>query len=215
MKKLLNKKEVQERKENMKKKNKKKFAVVTGISILTILGGTLAYFTTSTDISNLFKTALYQHEVVEKFVSPNTWTPGTTTSKEVKVTNNGNIDMALRASYTEKWINANGQEMPLTDNEGNVAAIINFNDSWTKDSDGYFYYGSKAYKTILHPDETSTSFIRSVTFNNNIKATVEETISADGQTVTYTSTGDGYDNARYILTVKIDTIQYDQASNVW
>lgn len=208
-------KKTNELKNGSERKNKKKFVVVTAISILTILGGTLAYFTTSTDIANLFNTALYQHKIVEKFVSPDTWTPGTTTPKEVTVTNNGNIDMALRASYTEKWINANGDEIPLSDSEGNIAAIINFNDSWTKDSDGYYYYGNKAYKTILQPGKTSTSFIRSVTFNNNIKASVSETISDDGQTVTYTSTGNGYDNARYILTVKIDTIQYDQASNVW
>ena len=31
----------------------------------------------------------------------------------------------------------------------------------------------------------------------------------------YTSTGNGYDNATYSLTIKIDTIQYDQAANVW
>ena len=43
----------------------------------------------------------------------------------------------------------------------------------------------------------------------------DTTISNDGKTITFTSTGTGYDNAIYTLIVKIDTIQYDQASNIW
>ena len=53
-----------ENKENNKKKNKKKFLIVAGLSLFTILGGTLAYFTTSTNITNKFKAALYQNEIV-------------------------------------------------------------------------------------------------------------------------------------------------------
>ena len=49
----------------------------------------------------------------------------------------------------------------------------------------------------------------------NIKSSLKETKSADGQTITYSSTGDGYDNATYSLTIKIDTVQYDQAKNIW
>lgn len=199
----------------MKYKNKKKLLVLSGISILTILGGTLAYFTTSTSISNVFKAAKYQTQIVEEFTSPDNWTPGTTTKKTIKATNNGTIDMAIRASYTEKWVNANGSDISLKDSDGNIASIINFNDGWTKDTDGYYYYGSKSNLTKLQPGETTSSFISGVTFNENIKATLKRTESADGQTITYESTGDGYDNAKYTLTIRIDTIQYDQALNVW
>ena len=52
-------------------------------------------------------------------------------------------------------------------------------------------------------------------FNENIESTLQETVSEDGKTITYTSTGDGYDNATYTLTVRIETVQYDQASNLW
>lgn len=197
------------------RKNKRKLLIVTGISALTILGGTLAYFTTSDTIQNIFKTALYQHQIVEKFESPSHWTPGTTTEKTIKVTNTGSISMAVRASYTEQWVTSNGNEIPLKDSENNVAAIINFNEGWTKSSDGHYYYGSKDNMTKVAPGETTSSFISGVTFNNNIKASLNKTVSADGQTITYTSTGNGYDNAIYKLTVKIDTIQYDQAGNIW
>ncbi|MDO5569803.1 MAG: BsaA family SipW-dependent biofilm matrix protein [bacterium] len=199
----------------MKSKNNKKVLIVLGISILTVLGSTIAYFTTSTDITNLFKVGLYQHEIVEEFVSPNNWVPGTTTNKKVEVTNNGSISMAVRASYTEKWTSANGTDSPLKDGDNNVASIINFNTGWTKDADGYYYYGSKTNMTKVESNQTTSSFISGVTFNENIKSTLTKTTSADGQTITYTSSGNGYDDATYTLTIKIDTIQYDQAQNVW
>lgn len=198
-----------------KTKNNKKLFVVTCLSLATVLGGTLAYFNTNSSIVNTFKTALYQNEIIETFSSPITWTPGTTTEKTVKVTNTGNTDMAIRATYTEKWINANGEELSLKDEEDNVAAIIEFNESWHQAEDGYYYYGSKDNLTKLMPDDTSSSFINSVTFNENIKANLKETISDDGQTITYQSDGNGYDNAQYTLTLKLETVQYDQAENIW
>ena len=203
------------KKENKKNKNKKKLLIVSIISILAVIGGTLAYFTTTTTIKDIFKTAMYQNEITEVFEAPENWTPGTTTDKTVKVTNTGSIDMAVRVSYTEKWITSNNKELSLKDENGEVASIINFNDDWTKDEDGYYYFGSKENKTVLKPGETSTSFMSGVTFNPNIVSSLSETVSQDGKTVTYTSTGNGYDNAQYILVVKLDTIQYDQADNIW
>ena len=198
-----------------KTKNNKKLFVVTCLSLATVLGGTLAYFNTNSSIVNTFKTALYQNEIVEKFESPITWTPGTTTEKTVKVTNTGNTDMAIRATFTEKWVNAKGEELSLKDENDNIAAIIDFNTTWTKNEDGYYYYGSKENLTKLMPDDTSSSFINSVTFNENIKANLKETVSEDGQTITYQSDGNGYDNAQYTLTLKLETVQYDQAENIW
>ena len=198
------------------KKNKnKKLLLVTGLSLMTVLGGTLAYFNTNSSIVNTFKTAMYQNEIIETFSPPITWTPGTTTEKTVKVTNTGNTDMAIRASYTEKWINANGEELSTKDEDNNIAALIDFNTSWQKNEDGYYYYGSKDNLKKLMPDETSTSFINSVTFNENIKASLKETISADGRTITYVSDGNGYDNAQYTLKLKLETVQYDQADSIW
>lgn len=198
-----------------KTKNNKKLFVVTCLSLATALGGTLAYFNTNSSVVNTFKTALYQNEIVEKFESPITWTPGTTTEKTVKVTNTGNTDMAIRATFTEKWVNANGEELSLKDENDNIAAIIDFNTTWKKNEDGYYYYGSKDNLTKLMPDDTSSSFINSVTFNENIKANLKETVSEDGQTITYQSDGNGYDNSQYTLTLKLETVQYDQAENIW
>ena len=197
------------------KRNKKKLLIILGISIFTVLGVTLAYFTTSDSVINNFKTALYQHSIIEEFESPIDWSPGTTTEKTIEVTNTGSISMAVRASYTEKWINFNGEEMSLTDDNSNQASLINFGDGWEKADDGYYYYGSKDNLTKLNKNETSSSFIESITLNENIVAELDKSVSDDGQTITYSSSGDGYDNATYILSIKIDTIQYDQAYNLW
>lgn len=199
----------------MKKTNKKKLITLAGIGVFTILGGTLAYFTTNTSIANVFKIAKYESQIVETFESPSAWTPGTTTPKTVTIKNNGNISMAVRVSYEEKWVNENGNDIALSDSNGNVASVINFNNGWEKNDDGYYYYGSKSNLTKLNPTETSSSFINSVTFNNKITASLKKSESSDGKIVTYESTGDSYDGAKYTLTIKIDTIQYDQASNVW
>lgn len=198
-----------------KKDNRKKLIIVATISLFTILGGTLAYFTTSSNIKNIFNTAKYQTKIVENFVSPANWTPGTLTPKSIKVTNNGTIDMAVRASFTEKWVNANGNELPLVDGNGNTVAIINFDNSWTKDADGFYYYGKKENLTKLLPSQTSTSFITGVKFNEKIGADLIASTSADGKIITYTSSGDGYDNAKYTLVVRIDTVQYDFAHDIW
>ena len=199
-------------KENKKKKG---LVIVSGISVLTLLGGTLAYFTTTTNIANKFKSGLYQNEIIENFESPSNWTPGTVTNKEIIVKNTGNIPMAVRASYTEKWINAKGEELSLKDLDNNQIAIINFGSDWVKDKDGYYYYGSKENKTLLDSNKVTTSFINSVKFNEKVKASLNESISEDGKTVTYTSTGDGYDNATYSLIVKMETVQYDAANSFW
>ena len=49
----------------------------------------------------------------------------------------------------------------------------------------------------------------------NAKASLTEEVSDDGHTITYSSDGTGYDNATYKLTIKIETIQYNQANSLW
>jgi len=200
---------------NKEKTNKKKLVIVSGISLLTVLGGTLAYFQTTSDIDNLFKTGIYQNKIEEKFTSPTNWTPGDRTDKEVKVTNTGNVDMAVRASITESWKNANGEELPLVDQDNNRMALIKFESGWEANEDGYYYYGTKSNLKILGSGNTTTPFITGVKFNEKAKASLKEEVSEDGHTITYSSDGTGYDNATYKLTIKIETIQYNQASSTW
>lgn len=120
----------------------------------------------------------------------------------------------------EKWVNANGLEISglidsngdLTNNAGSEhAAIINFSDNnnWEEEN-GYYYF-----KYVLKPGETTSTLTDSVTFNCNTNASQTCTKSQDGQHVICSTSGNGYDNATYTLTFKIDTIQYQNYDKVW
>lgn len=195
-------------------KRKKKILAALAFGTVTVLGSSLAYFTSTGSIDNTFKTGKYEHRIEETFISPSDWLPGETIPKMITVTNDGSVDMAIRASFTESWQSKNGDELPLKQ-DGNDVAVIDFDSSWTKDSDGYYYYGEKSNMQVLAPGETSTSFINGVTFNENVTFNLNKTVSNDGKTITFTSNGNGYDDATYTLTVSIDTIQYSEAPSIW
>lgn len=194
----------------MKKvKSKKSLIALAVIAIVGVIGGTFAFYTSTASFANIFKTKPYSTEFTEEFTSPDDWTPGTTTSKKVFAKNTGDVPVAVRVSYTEKWVNANGTEIENVQGDKS-AAIINFatdNTDWIKNGN-YYYYNKKLAK-----DETSSSFIESVTFNPEIEAAVSCT--TEGNKKTCTSTGDGYDGATYTLTVNIETIQFDAVEEAW
>ena len=190
--------------------NSKKLLIVLIILFLTlgIIGFTFAYFSENYTFDNLFTSAIYQTRATEVFTSPESWMPGDTTPKEVTVTNTGNIPVKVRISYSEHWENHKGETIPNKQNDENVA-IINLDNTneWTKQG-GYYYYNDE-----LDPNETTSSFISSVTFNPNVIGSIE--CVENGAKRTCTSTGDGYDNATYTLTLRIETIQADVADEAW
>ncbi len=193
----------------MKKKNNKSIvAIIAVLAILAVVGGTLAYYTSSQSFDNIFRTKPYSTKFEEVFESPNDWTPGTTTSKEVFATNTGEVDVAVRVSFTEEWVSANGTTLSGTQG-ANKAAIINLANTsdWTKVGD-YYVYNRK-----LTNGQRTSSFLESVTFNENITADV--TCTEVGTTKNCVSSGNGYDGATYTLRVTIETIQYDAAADTW
>lgn len=199
----------------MKKKNKKPIYVLILVAVILLVGGTIAYFTDTVEITNVFKTKPYSTEVTETFTSPNNWLPGTTTNKSVVAKNTGDVDVAVRMSYTESWKSANGQTLPLK--QGNtVAAVINFNNTnWikvTENGKDYYYYNTKLTK-----NQSSTSFINSVTFNSAIisDSSCQEQNVTGGITKQCTSTGNGYDGATYTMVVTVETAQYDSYRTIW
>ena len=205
------------------RRNKKSLIALLILLIVGVIGFTLAYFSDSITIGNEFKTKEYGTSVTEVFVSPDNWTPGTTTDKSVVATNTGNVDEAVRISYTEKWVAADGttelsgwvdEDGKLTSHDEELstderAAIINFvNESdWTL-SNGYYYYNYK-----LAPTESTSSLIESVTFNSLV--TSDSNCKTVDNTTTCTSTKKGYDGATYTLTFTIETVQYDQYKSAW
>lgn len=197
-------------------KNKKPLMALAGVALLGAVGGTFAYFTSSTTFENIFKSSPYSTKATETFKSPEDWTPGTTTDKTLTVENTGEVEVAVRVKLTETWTSQNGGSLALSQ-DGNVAAVINFADGydadWTKNGD-YYYYNSNLAK-----GDVTTALIESVTFNEEITADVtctEETDDTNGTvTKTCTSTGDGYDGATYTLKIDVETVQADAKDEVW
>ena len=205
----------------MEKKNKKPLVALLLVAVLGVVGVTIAYFSSTDTFANVFGTKAYGVEVVETFESPDDWTPGTTTPKTITVKNTGDIDVAVRVSYTETWKDANNQTLSDTftnESTGNTerAAIINFADgyatNWTKQGDYYYY------KTALGTNGVTSALINSVTFNPNVTGTVNTdncTTNDETHTITCTTTIGGYAGGRYTLTITAETIQYDQYAQVW
>lgn len=203
--------------------NKKRSIVPLVILLVLVavglIGATLAYFTSTDSFANIFQTKTYKTEVTEEFESPDDWTPGTETSKTVTAKNTGDVDIAVRVSYTESWVDANGQTLPL-EKEGVRAAIINLADDyatkWTESTEGgvdYVYY-----KTKLATGESTSSFIKSVTFNeavNDFEGEKTTTTTTEGNTTTKTTTYSGYNGGTYTLTIKVETVQYDAYQDAW
>ena len=209
-------------------KNKKSIIALLIVAIIGIVGLTLAYFSNSDTIENSFITKEYGSTYTEEFVSPDNWLPGDTTDKTVVVENTGEVDEAVRISYTESWTTHNNgtlngwihpdgtksthtTETELSTDES--VAILNLANTsdWTKVGD-YYYYNYK-----LAPGESTTSFLESVTFNSKTKLddTCVTTIDGSTKTVTCNSSGDDYDNATYTLTFTIETVQYNKYNEAW
>ena len=199
--------------------NKKTLVGALLVAIIGLIGLTIAFFTDSVEIPNKFKTKPYRTSVIEEFVSPDNWTPGTTTTKRVYATNDGDVDAAVRVSVTEEWVSANQNILSNTIDGENVA-ILNLSDNgvWVKEGD-YYYYNKKLTK-----GNSSSSFLESVTFNPNVPSdsicsrnnlTDSTTNEVIGKQVTCESSGDGYDGATYTLTIRVETVQYDLYKEVW
>lgn len=223
-------------------KNKKAFSGLVALLALTIVGGSFAYFTQQDTKQNEFTTGKYQTSLDETFTSPETWTPGTETTKEVLVRNIGNIDVVAKVDFTESWerieaiIDANGTEISAvgdqleltfvdesTEKEAavkkfgenvvileDVAAFEKVGDKtsldgkWVliKDTKKAYFFGT------LKGTESTPLFLESVTLNKDVKATIVNTTTVNGENpVTTVVSGSGYDSAKYTLTLTATTVQ--------
>ena len=187
------------------------FILIASLILLGI-GVTFAYYTSSADFENEFNTALYQTQATETFESPDNWMPGDTTPKTLTIKNTGNVNVKARVCLTEEWTSHNGDTLPLEQN-GNKAAIINLANT----SDWTYRLGCYEYNDVLEPNDTTSSFMESVTFNSLIEADLTCTTNTVGNSTTRscTSSGNGYDNATYTLTLRAETVQANKVEEVW
>lgn len=141
-------------------KKTKKVKAFAGLLALTLVVGSLAYFTKTMSIDNPFSTKKYGGETVEKFTPENNWEPGGQVTKEVQAKNTGDYDLWVRVKFDEKW-ERNGKSIEGT-NLSSIDAAKFFptsadnavaggssvykhlagveGDTWKDGGDGYFYY---------------------------------------------------------------------------
>lgn len=195
----------------------KRIKFIIFLIVFVIVGVTFAFFSNTNTFNNLFKTTSYGTSVTDVFVSPDNWTPGTTTTKQVIVNNEGSGDIAVRLSYVEQWSSGD----TVIDNVINdiPAVIINRTNvsNWIKDGNYYYYY--KRLKT----NESTTSFMDSVTFNSEIEGGYGCISGSDylygvsnSEDQVHCVYGLGpYNGSTYNLSFNIETIQYDAYEKVW
>ena len=185
---------------------KKRIILIVVIAILFI-GFTIAYFSNKVNVENVFDSHKYSTMTVDNFISPSNWKPGDTVDKTFYVTNNGLDNIVVRLKYSEEWIDSDNNILSNTQNNENVA-IINFaNDDWVL-YNGYYYY-----KYVLKRNSTTSTFINSVTFNQDIEYFIN-CDNNDNKKVCKYSIGD-YDNATYKLTFNIETVQFEMYKDIW
>ena len=198
----------------MESKNKKPLIFIALLfSVFLIVGGTIAYYTSSDTFNNEFDTGTYKIETQEAFVSPDNWTPGTTTPKTVIATNKGSTPAAVRIKLTPSWVDANGDPLPLKDGNDNEAAIINFasnlNSKWIYDN-GYYYY-----KKALNENDSTTSLIDSVTFNPDFNISNTKDCETVNGVTTCTTEFIDYAGGKYTLQIEVETAQFDKYKEIW
>lgn len=188
------------------KKNKSIIAIIVLLIVGTI-GGTYSLMRGNSVLTNTFTTAEYGTTIIEEFKSPTNWLPGDTENKNIQITNNGNVSMAVRISLDESWTKKDGTSLSLK-KDGLDVAIINFENQnlWKKSGD-YYYYTKE-----LKKNETSSKFISGVKFNENITGEYVCTTTENKEKCLMTN---DYADAIYKLKITMETIQFDKVTSEW
>jgi alternate signal-mediated exported protein len=163
-------------------KKNKKLLLTMSISILVmivIVGVTLALFTSSDKVTNVFGVGNIDVEIEEIFpIDPPEWNQEGPIKKEVNIKNVAtDNDALIRVNITPRWVKEeNGKEIPWAGDASDKVVKLNFvnivEDStskgkWIYGNDGYYYYTS-----ILDKNENTSNILDSVEVNIN-ETTVE------------------------------------------
>lgn len=187
---------------------KRSLIILSILIVIFFIGVSIAYFSTSLNIENNFITSKFATTISENFISPSNWHSSETIDKTFYVSNIGDNDIAVRLSYSEEWKDKGGNVLSNVQNDENIAIInLSNNGNWIKDGDYYFY------RYALKPNDTTLTFLDSVTFNSNIEYFIN-CINDINKLVCKYGIGD-YENATYKLTFYVDTVQYNMYKDVW
>ena len=104
-------------------KKKRNLIVVCCVAVVIFVATTIAYFSNGFDFLTGFGAEPFNTTITESFVSPNNWKPGDVTDKQVIATNNSDIDVAVRLSFSDSWTSKNGDHLSNIINGEKMATI--------------------------------------------------------------------------------------------
>lgn len=113
--------------------NKTLFALLAIVMVIgAVVGTTVAFLITNTGpVENKFAYASVSCEVKEDFDG--------STKKNVQITNTGNTDAYIRATYVVSWVDAQGNIVASVPDGYSYSLNVNPYDKWTKMGDYYYY----------------------------------------------------------------------------
>lgn len=218
-------------------KSKKKLVIsIVALLAVALIGGTMAYYTSTLSVDNTLKTKGYGSELVEKFTPKDDWQPGAEINKDVAVKNTGNYPLLARVTWTETWKKADDsketvtlkQEKENTATSQVIKNLVNGGANWLY-NDGYYYYngtiaeGQKAnfldsVKLKDDVDMTGTATVKYAYSKENTEPTVdkdwtwvdkESDIPTDAtfKKVVSSPAKNSYGNATYTLTITTQVLQ--------
>ena len=102
-------------------KKNTKVLVLAGLGVVTLVGGTFAYYSASQTFTNPFDTSSYGTVVTEKFnvTEGQDWEPGAKVDKEVYATNTGEGKVWARVFFDEKWLRGGATQIAWNSKDGN------------------------------------------------------------------------------------------------
>lgn len=176
------------------KRIKNNLYLVLSLSIMLVIGTTLAIWHQNVQHINHLEADTIKSEIVENYTPHE---PVGTVTKEVSFKNAGTTDVFVRMAYVESWEKEDkNKDTMLLKNQLKGQDVVKKNwtevffSKWDDGGDGWFYY-----KKVLTPGETTEKILSSVTF-------------PDYTQEVYRS----YEDADYSLYFKVEMLQASNGS---
>lgn len=190
----------------------KKGLVFGGIlGFLTIaFGFSSAYNMDGATISNSFGISEYRTITTEEFTSPTNWTPCEKVPKTITVKNESSSNVKVRLSYNERWESETGARLGLSHNGSRLVELEFQNESDWESRDGFYYY-----KNELAPGEETSSLFKNVVLSCDADLGHTNVCSQTASGIVCAKPDDPYENAKYHLNVKVESLQASAADEEW
>lgn len=109
----------------MKMKKKSMAMFLVGVLALTLIAGSLAYYSATVPVKNPMETDVYSSRTIEYFPPPVPLEPGSKVDKEVGAQNTGDYDLVIRIKMDEEWTRGGKSFASLTSDDGSKFLVPN------------------------------------------------------------------------------------------